>query len=266
MPRASRSLSFFGATPIFGRAEYARAVGRRPQDRLVTGMLAHHLRAGNIRRISRGVFASASTGSPDRFLAASRLRDGGVMAYRSALELHGCALTQSGEVQVIAPGEPGVVSMKDFCCRFVSPPGRLPLAEGVTRLERHGLTIEVTTLERTVVDLLDRYGLAGGVQELFGSLDLVADRAGGLDLEIDIDAMVRFAAKLGNAAAAGVLGYWLECERSTLEVPDSALQQLRALAPRQSRYALGAKPGQGRAATGWNVILPNDVVERYFDS
>lgn len=266
MPRTSRSLSFFGVTPIFGRAEYARAVGRRPQDRLVTGMLAHHLRVGNIRRISRGVFASGSQGAPDRFLAASRLRDGGVIAYRSALELHECALTQSGEMQIIAPGEPGVIAMKDFRCRFVSPPRFLPLSEGVTRVERHGLTIEVTTLERTVVDLFDRYGLAGGHQELFGSLDLVVDRAGTLDVELNIDAMVHFAAKLSNAAAAGVLGYWLECERSMLKVSDHALQLLRSLAPRQSRYALGAKPGQGRAATGWNVILPNDIVERYFDS
>lgn len=266
MPRTSRSLAFFGATPIFGRAEYARAMGRRPQDRLVTGMLAHHLRVGNIRRISRGVFASASNGAPDRFLAASRLRNGGVIAYRSALELHGCGLTQSSEMQIIASGEPGVVAMKDFCCRFVSPPRWLPLSEGVTRRERQGLTMEVTTLERTVVDLLHRYRLAGGDRELFGSLDLVVDLAGGLAIDIDIDAMVHFAARLGNAAAAGVLGYWLECERSMLKVPDSALQQLRSLAPRQSRYALGAKPGRGRAAAGWNVILPNDIIERYCDS
>ena len=59
-----------------------------------------HLQAGNIRRIARGVFASvpkhadAATWSVDRFLAASRLRLGGTIAYHSALELQGYAYTE----------------------------------------------------------------------------------------------------------------------------------------------------------------------------
>ena len=79
MPRLL-SAPFFSANPVFRRAEYAAAVGRRPGDKVVTAMLAQHLQAGNIRRIARGVFASvprhadAATWSVDRFLAASRLR------------------------------------------------------------------------------------------------------------------------------------------------------------------------------------------------
>ena len=52
------SAPFFSAHPVFSRAEYATAVNRRPQDRVVTAMLAQHLQAGNIRRVARGVFAS----------------------------------------------------------------------------------------------------------------------------------------------------------------------------------------------------------------
>ena len=51
------SAPFFSAHPVFSRAEYAAAVGRRPQDKVVTVMLTQHLHAGNIRRIARGVFA-----------------------------------------------------------------------------------------------------------------------------------------------------------------------------------------------------------------
>ena len=40
------------------RAEYVAAVGREPGDRVVTAMLAQHLKAGNFRRIAREVFAS----------------------------------------------------------------------------------------------------------------------------------------------------------------------------------------------------------------
>ena len=121
------SAPFFSAHPVFRRAEYAAAVGRKPGDRVVTAMLAQHLKAGNIRRIAREVFASvpkhadASSWPVDRFLAASRLRPGGVIAYHSALELHGYAYSEGYDVQVIAPGEPRVFEADGMTCRFVKP-------------------------------------------------------------------------------------------------------------------------------------------------
>lgn len=265
MARHPSSSVFFSATPVFGRTEFAEAFGRHPGDRAITDLLKYHLRAGNIRRIARGVFASVPKRTPsttetvDRFLAASRLRGGAVIAYRSALELHGCAMTTS-EVQLIARGEPGLVETTDFACRFVSPPRHHSPSEGVIIIDRQGLAVSVTTLERTVVDLFDRYDLAGGAEDLFQSLDVVGER----EEPFDVEALVEFARRLGNAAAAAAIGYWLDHERHRLGVTPAALEDLRSLAPRHARYALGATPGHGRAGTGWNVILPTDIVERYF--
>ena len=112
----------------------------------------------------------------------------------------------------------------------------------------------MTAVERTIADLFDRHGLAGGAEELFDSLDLVA--------RVDTGALVRYARARGNAAAAGALGYWLERERTRLGVPDRALEDLRALAPPRARYALGAQPGGGQTARGWNILLPVGVMER----
>ena len=265
-PRASSS-GFFGTTPVFRRAEFAKACRRHPSDRAVTELLKYHLHVGNIRRIARGVFASipkgtaSETATVDRLLAASRLRLGAVIAYRSALELYGCATARTHEVQLIARGEPGLVQTSDFACRFVSPPSHHSSTEGITTVERQGLAVNVTTFERTLVDLFDRYDLAGGADDLFQSLDLVVER----ESHLDIDALIEYAQQRGNAAAAGALGYWLEQERHRLGITDASRQAFRALAPRHARYALGAAPGQGRAATGWNVILPTTIVERYLD-
>lgn len=252
---------------MFGRGEFAKAFGRHPSDRAVTELLKYHLRAGNIRRIARGLFASVqkgilpAAGTVDRFLAASRLRTGAVIAYRSALELHGCTTTPTNEVQLIACGEPGLVETADFACRIVSPPSYHSPSEGVTAIDRQGLTVNVTTLERTLVDLFDRYDLAGGAEDLFRSLDVVVER----EELLNIETLVDFARRLGNAAAAAALGYWLDRERDRLRMSAAALEDLRSLAPRHVRYALGATPGHGRAGTGWNVILPIDIIERYFD-
>lgn len=257
------SAPFFSANPVFRRTEYAAAVGRRPQDRVITAMLTHHLQAGNIQRIARSVFASvpkhaaAATWSVDRFLAASRLRHGGTIAYHSALELHGCAYTEGHDVQVIAQGEPGLFEAAGFACRFVRPPRGFAPPDGVMTVDRLGQEVRVTTIERTIVDLLNRCDLAGGAEELFNSLDLV--------VRIDTAALVRYARTLGTATVAGALGFWLERERKRLGVPDTALEDLRTLMPAQPRYALGAKPGKGKTAKGWNVILPADVLERRFE-
>jgi len=264
---APSSSAFFAATPVFRRAEFAKACGRRPGDRAVTELLKYHLRVGNVRRIARGVFASVpkgtrpGVGTVDRFLAASRLRIGAVVAYRSALELHGYTITPTEEVQLIARGEPGVIETADFACRFISAPGNHSPNEGVTTIDRQHLPVNVTTFERTLVDLFDRYDLAGGAEDLFQCLDLVVER----EAPLDFDALIGFAKRRRNAAAAGSLGYWLDRERHRLAVTDAALEDFRFLAPRHPRYALGAMPGHGLAATGWGVILPRDIIERYFD-
>ena len=113
-------------------------------------------------------------------------------------------------MQVIAPGEPRVFEADGLTCRFVKPPRGFtgpaaPETDGVTSVDRLGMEVRVTTLARTVADLFDRHDLAGGAEELFNSLDLVA--------RVDAVALVRHARARGNAAAAGAMGFWLERER-----------------------------------------------------
>jgi AbiEi antitoxin C-terminal domain len=256
--------AFFGATPVFRRDEFASALGRQTGDRAITDLLKYHLRVGNVRRIARGVFASAATPTVDCFLAASRLRIGAVIAYRSALELHGYSIlppTGANEFQLIARGEPGLIQTGDFACRFVTPPSHHSSPGGLTTIDRQGLPVSVTTLERTLVDLFDRYDLAGGADSLFRSLDVVVEREAPLDTE----ALVDLARQLNNASAAAALGYWLDRERNRFGMKSATVLDLRELAPRHPRYALGATPGHGLAATGWNIILPAPIVERYYD-
>jgi predicted transcriptional regulator of viral defense system len=261
MPR-TLSAPFFSATPVFTRAEYARAVGRPSSDKTVTAMLAQHVKAGNIKRLVRSVYASVPKHADphswwvDRFLAASKLRPDAVIGYHSALELHGYAYSSEFDVQVIAPGEPGLLKTAEFTCRFVRPAAPLG-PDSTTTLDRVGQPVVATSLERTVADLFDRPDLAGGSEELFNSLDLVG--------RLDLDRLVTHLKANDNATAAGAAGWWLERQREALRVPEAVLEAIRALAPRQTRYALGAAAGEGRAAAGWGVILPKEVIEQRFE-
>jgi predicted transcriptional regulator of viral defense system len=261
MPR-NLSAPFFSATPVFSREDYARTVGRTSADKTVTAMLAQHIRAGNIKRMARGVYASVpkhadpKTCWVDRYLVASRLRPGAVIGYHSALELHGCAYSAEFDIQVIAAGEPGSFETAEFTCRFVRPAAALDPGS-VATMDRVGETVRVTTLERTVADVFDRPDLAGGAEELLNSLDLI--------VRLDGDTLARHLAANQNATAAGAAGWWLERRREPLRVPDAAIEAVRALAPRQTRYALGATAGEGRSAPGWNVVLPARVIDAGFE-
>jgi len=263
------SASFFGANDVFRRDEYAAAIGRAPSDSVVSSMLAQQLRAGNIARLTRDVFYSVpemgkakGKWQPDHFLASSRLRKGGILAYYSALDLHGCAYTVTNDVHVIAPGEPRTfISPTGFWCRLLKPPRGFDPADGVTTIKLLGGEVKVTTLERTIVDLFDRYNMAADIEDHFNSLDFVDS--------VDAMALVRYARALGKATVAGLLGYWLEREQEYLRgVPDAAFDELRKMKPSQPRYALGTNPRgklKTKVAKGWNVILPRDIIERGFE-
>jgi predicted transcriptional regulator of viral defense system len=256
------SAPFFSETPVFDRTQYASALGRATGDKVVTAMLAQHLKAGNIRRIARGIFASvpkhadAASWSVDRFLAASRLRPGGVIAYHSALELQGYAYSEARDLQVAAPGQPGVLATSDFTCRFIKPAAVFG-PDDIQAVDRLGQAVATTTLECTVADLFDRPDLTGDVEELMSSLDLVT--------RLDARRLAARLGALGNATAAGAAGWWLERNAQRLGVTEAAIALLRPLAPKQNRYALGASTGAGRLAPGWRVILPETVLAPGFE-
>lgn len=262
MPR-QLSAPFFSDAPVFDRAQYAKAVGRDTGDRVVSAMLDQHLKAGNIRRIARGVFASvpkhadATTWSVDRFLAASKLRRGGVIGYHSALELHGYAYTEGQDVQVIADGQPLTLHAEGLTCRFVRPPKGLDTSGAIEAIDRLGVLVPVTTLERTLADLFDRPDLAGGGEELLNSLDLVP--------RVDAARLRDQVAAIGNATAAAVCGWWLERAPPDLRVSKPAVDSFRPLVPKQPRYALGAKPGDAKLVPGWKIFLPPSLTDRRFE-
>ena len=127
-------------------------------------------------------------------------------------------------------------------------------AERHVTTQRHaGGTVRVTTLERTLVDVLDVPGKAGGWEEVWRSLEMVEF--------FDLDAVTSYAAKLGSALTAARVGFFLEQRRDALMVEDKHLDRLRRLRPRQPRY-LDVRRTPGKLVTSWNLIVPDDVLGR----
>ena len=123
----------------------------------------------------------------------------------------------------------------------------------VTEQRHAGGTTRVTTLERTLVDVLDAPGNAGGWEEVWRSLEMVEF--------FDLDAVISYTVKLGSALTAARVGFFLEQHREALMVEDAHLERLRQHRPRQPRY-FDARRKPGKLLPSWNLIVPDDVLGR----
>ena len=123
----------------------------------------------------------------------------------------------------------------------------------VLTVERANVSLRVASLERTLVDVLNRPHFSGGWEEVWRSLESVEF--------FDLDRMVEYALLLSNATTVARVGFFLEQHRDVLMVDEAHLARLRHHRPRRPHYLDRARRG-GRLVTEWNLVVPTDVMER----
>lgn len=260
-----RSQDFFAANPVFTHEEFlasrAEAAGR--SKRTADTLLALHVRAGRLLRVKRGLYASVPAGvtpsqlQADPYLVATKASRDGVVAYHAALQFRGKAYSVWHRYTVLTRLHlrPFVFQGNEFVA--VRPPVALltreDLGGGVVEEPHAGGTVRVTTLERTLVDLLDAPSHGGGWEEVWRSLEMVEF--------FDLGAVLAHVERLGSALTAARVGFFLEQHREALFVEERHLQPLRRLAPRQARY-LDRSRGPGKLVKGWNLVVPERVLGR----
>jgi predicted transcriptional regulator of viral defense system len=119
------------------------------------------------------------------------------------------------------------------------------------------VTVRVTSLERTLVELLDRPDLGGGWEEIWRSLESVEF--------FDLDRVVEYALALRNATTAAKVGFYLETHRKALMVTDDHLKRLREHKPKEPHYLDRATRQSGRLAGAWNLVVPVEVLDRSWE-
>jgi len=261
-------LDFFAAYPVFTREEFAQFLARRGADSSQTAdsHLKRYLAAERIGRVKRGVYYAAGPGetagrtSLDYLLIASRLAPDAVLAYHTALEAHGHAQSLFERLFFLTTTKVKSLTFRGRSFTPVVPPTALRRKKKsfvlCAEVERRGLPCRVTTLERTLVDVLDRPDLAGGLEEAWRSL-------AGIPL-FGLDTILDYVRLRGQATLAAKVGFFLEQHREALGVPSDTLARLRKLRPRQPHY-LDRRLG-GRMAPGWNLIVPAPLLAREWEA
>jgi predicted transcriptional regulator of viral defense system len=259
------SAEFFDSTPVFTRTEFdaARASSAHRSRRTTDSLLRRYVAAGRLLRLRAGLYAVVPRGADDAtapvdpYLVATKLAPDATAAYHAALQFWGKAYSVWQRFHFVT--ETSTRALRFRGLEFVPvklqrPLRQLPTSERYVTEQRHGGgVVRVTTLERTLVDVLDAPSNAGGWEEVWRSLELIEF--------FDLDAVISYAVKLGSALTAARVGFFLEQHRETLMVEDKHLDQLRRLRPRQPRY-LDARRNPGKLVAAWNLIVPEDVLRR----
>ena len=177
-------LEFFDQHPVFTHEEFKQFAISKGTANANTQkeMLAYHLKKQNIIRIRRGLFASipislrstAESYSVDPYLIAGRISKDAVLSYHTAFDFHG--VSHSLFYQFTFMSQQNIRAFTFQQVRFIRLPFPKTLikqnktdAEVVT-VDRQGLDIKVTTIERTIVDALDCPEYAGGWEEIWQSV------------------------------------------------------------------------------------------------
>ena len=115
-------------------------------------------------------------------------------------------------------------------------------------------TSEFTSLERTLVDVLDCPDLSKGQKEIWRSLESVEF--------FDLEKVIEYAVLIGNATTVAKVGFFLDQYRDTLMVEDRHLNELHDMRPKQPHYLDHSKRKSGRFVSKWNLVVPREVLER----
>ncbi len=260
---------FFATHPVFTYQDLVEFLSDKGSTNVKTreSILNHHTKSGHLLRVRRGLYVTVPPGlTPEKcpvdpYLLTSRMAPDAVLAYHTALELHGKAYSVREEFAYLTRSKSRPLNLRGQRYRGVAHPRKLrekgQESFGVTSVDRQGLDVRVTSLDRTFVDVLDRPSMGGTWEEIWRSLELIEF--------FDLDNVVEYTHLLGNATTAAKVGFFLEQHQDTLMPDEGHLDRLGSFIPVKPHYMVHKGRTAGRFLKRWNLVVPPEILERRWE-
>jgi len=253
-----KTQEFFAAHPVFSLDEATRALMPASSRHATVQRLKHHLRAGRLKRVTRGVYAVVAPGSEpksfeaDPFLVAQSVRPDAIFSHHAALELLGAAHSAWTDCTVYTGGRQRVLELARGSIRFLRHPAAMqeqPLL-GTRRVERRGRVLATTGPERTLIESFRWPALAGGLAE-------VVESGGGFPV-LDLSLLEQLLGRYRLSILWAAVGWFLECHADTFHVTETVLRRFDSHRPKSPQYLARGLRG-GVLLPRWNLIIPESV-------
>jgi predicted transcriptional regulator of viral defense system len=259
---------FFYEHPVFTYHEFGewKAKQNTIKDASLHMALQYYVKAGRLLRLRRELYAVVPPNSTpddlrvDPYLLAAKVSQDSILAYHTALELHGAAYSSFEQFTFLTKSKIAAFEIAGQWYQPVKPPTVLlkqkNISFGIETINRQGLDIKITGIERTFVDVLDRIRLAGGLEEVCRSIENIA--------VLDIGKVVEYCLMLQNARLAAKVGYFLEQRKGAFAVTEKQLEPLSAAKPAKPQYLLQGLDNC-HLIKKWNLMIPESVLNKLWE-
>jgi len=227
------------------------------------------VREGRVVVVRPGLFAVVGDGrDPERFqpmpsLVSTKMAPDAVVSHHGALDFWGVSYSLWFDVVYSATEPQAPLVYGAVCYRGVRFPQRL-IDSGhqhfgvVTRTYADGV-VRVTSMERTLVDVLADPDYGGSWDEIYQSVTR-AD-------QIDVEAVAAYCQlRDGGPALRAKVGFFLDQHRALWGISASDLDQFRPAGPRAKRFVFDTfDRKRTHYVEEWNLVVPAEVVERQWE-
>ena len=227
-------------------------------------LVKYYLRTGRLKQVRKGLYLSSPPGKPsvaDPYLICAKMAADSVIAYHTALQFHGKVYSIRNDYLFYSRTRIHPFEYDGQVFKSVLFPR--PLLDsrqemfGVQTVESQGEPLLVTSLERSLVDVLQRPDLGGGWEEIWRSLEMIE--------YFDLDQIVQYVELLGNSTTAAKVGFFLEQHCEQLMISQNDLHQLRLLKPESPHYMDRTLHGDTKFLSDWNLVVPDSIANRRWE-
>lgn len=261
---ATKAQKFFFEHKIFSFEQFANAMAN--PDPTCKIMLNQHVKTGSIIRIKQGLYASIPSGADpdsypvDPYAIISCLAEDVLIAFHTALEFHGLAYTVYFQHTFQSVKKIREFQFRQDRFKVTQYPKALPASKYlflVDEVDHHGFIVLVTNIERTIVDVLDRINLSGGLEEVWRSLNNIQS--------IKAEDVVNYAILLNNTTTNAKVGFYLRLRQKEWKISEDNFTELKKHLPRSAHYLDRNTRKNGKYIKEWQLVVPNDLVEQNWE-
>ena len=164
--------AFFYEHPIFTLSEFLKWRSHQgiKSARSAHKAIQYYIASNKLKRLRKELYAVVPPNTKpdnytvDPYLLAGKVADDAVLAYHTALELHGLAYSSFEQFTFITSHKIVPFEYNQQFFRAVVTKDKTAIEIEV--INRQGVNIKITNISRTFVDVLDHIELSGGLEEV----------------------------------------------------------------------------------------------------
>lgn len=209
---------------------------------------AERVKPGLFIRIPESVILDKKKYTEDTVLIAAKASAKSFLSHYTALTIHGLAERYTTQIYVTTTKHQRDIKYHENTIKYIQINSEKFF--GYETIKYSNTKIQVSDLERTIIDVIEKPKYAGGYTEVINCLKNIDD--------IKYEKLTFYLKKIKNKTTIRKTGYLLE-KLNNLNPSNKTLKEIKQLSGSQDLYFDTDK--KGKYDKEWNIIVPKNILE-----